>query len=85
MEEVLKLLLEKGTIIDITTSTSFIVKIYKQERKNLMKVKMRIAAEIVKLPVYGNIPIEQCELGYLDMLLGMLDIRLWEFLRAEVP
>lgn len=84
-EEVSKQLLEKGTIIDITTSTSFIGIIYKQESKNSVKVKMRMAEEIVKLAVCGNIPIEQYELGYLDRFLGMLEIGLQEFLKTEVP
>ena len=84
-EDVSKQLLEKGTIIDISASTLFMGIIYKQESKNVLKVKMRMAEEIVKLAVCGNIPIEQYELGYLDRFLGMLEIGLQEFLRTEVP
>ena len=84
-EDISKQLVEKGTIIDITTSTSFIGIIYKQEGKKLLKVKMRMAEEIVKLAVCGNISIEQYEVGYLDRFLGMLEIGLQEFLRTEIP
>jgi hypothetical protein len=84
-EDISKTLLDKGIIVEIQTSTSFVGVIFRPERKNQVKIKMRMAEDIVKLVVNGFLPLEQYEVGYLDRFLGMLEIGLSEFCRTDVP